>query len=122
MLCPTAFVPHRHASRSEQPLIVFLHRRLDRRTESPLVFASYGTSPSAPVSPRGAISSTPDCATPPRRMRVSLITSFPPSPGDLNEYGYHLACAMRNDPRVDLKILADEAGAQKELFGFPVER
>jgi glycosyltransferase involved in cell wall biosynthesis len=55
-------------------------------------------------------------------MRVSLITSFPPSPGDLNEYGYHLACAMRNDPRVDLKILADEAGPQQELSGFQVDR
>ena len=55
-------------------------------------------------------------------MRVSLVTSFPPSRGDLNEYGYHLACAMREDPQVELTILADDIPAQAELPGFQVQR
>ncbi len=56
------------------------------------------------------------------RIRVSLVTSFPPSRGDLNEYGYHLACALRDDPRVELTILADDTGVQDEPAGFRVER
>jgi glycosyltransferase involved in cell wall biosynthesis len=55
-------------------------------------------------------------------MRVSLVTSFPPSRGDLNEYGYHLASAMREDPRVELTILADDMPAPAELPGFQVQR
>jgi hypothetical protein len=55
-------------------------------------------------------------------MRVSLVSSFPPSRGDLNEYGYHLAFAMREDPRVELTILADDAHSQEELTGFHVQR
>jgi glycosyltransferase involved in cell wall biosynthesis len=55
-------------------------------------------------------------------MKVSLITSFPPSRGDLNEYGYHLACAMRDDPRVELRILADDTDSHIELAGFRVQR
>jgi glycosyltransferase involved in cell wall biosynthesis len=43
-----------------------------------------------------------------RRMKLLLVTSFPPSRGDLNEYGYHLACSLRDEPTVDLAILADE--------------
>jgi glycosyltransferase involved in cell wall biosynthesis len=56
-----------------------------------------------------------------RPMRVSLVTSFPPSRGDLNEYGYHLACALRDDPRVELSILADD-GPSEEVGGFRVQR
>jgi glycosyltransferase involved in cell wall biosynthesis len=56
-----------------------------------------------------------------RRMRVSLVTSFPPSRGDLNEYGYHVACALGSDPRVDLTILADD-GPSEEVGGFDVHR
>lgn len=56
------------------------------------------------------------------RMKVLLVTAFPPSRGDLNEYGYHLACSLRNNPQVDLVILADEIDDGKELDGFPVER
>src|SRR5258708_28777768 len=56
------------------------------------------------------------------RIRVALVTSFPPSRGDLNEYGYHLACALRDDPRVELTILADDTGVQEEPAGFRVER
>ncbi|MGD0986590.1 MAG: glycosyltransferase [Candidatus Sulfotelmatobacter sp.] len=58
----------------------------------------------------------------PARMKVLLVTSFPPSRGDLNEYGYHLACALRNDPQVDLVILADETDAKPELEDFHIER
>jgi glycosyltransferase involved in cell wall biosynthesis len=85
------------------------------------VLASQGTSPATHVSERGAMTGTRDAAAPPRRMRVSLVTSFPPSRGDLNEYGYHLACAMRDDPRVDLCILADD-GPSAEVDGFHVQR
>jgi glycosyltransferase involved in cell wall biosynthesis len=56
------------------------------------------------------------------RIRIALITSFPPSRGDLNEYGYHLARALQNDPRVQLIILADDSSSQPELPGFHVER
>jgi glycosyltransferase involved in cell wall biosynthesis len=54
-------------------------------------------------------------------MRISLVTSFPPSRGDLNEYGYHLACALRDDPHVDLDILADDVPSE-EIGGFNVHR
>jgi glycosyltransferase involved in cell wall biosynthesis len=57
-----------------------------------------------------------------QRMKVLLVTSFPPSRGDLNEYGFHLASALRNNPHVELVILADEIDCGNELDGFPVER
>jgi glycosyltransferase involved in cell wall biosynthesis len=59
---------------------------------------------------------------PSRPIRVALVTSFPPSRGDLNEYGFHLARTMRDDPRVELVVLADETQGGKELEGFRVER
>jgi len=86
------------------------------------VLASYGTSSSAQVSERRELSGTRDAAELPRRIKVSLVTSFPPSRGDLNEYGYHLACAMRDDPRVELSVLADDTDSQAELAGFRVQR
>jgi len=86
------------------------------------VLASYGTSSSAQVSERRELSGTRDAAELPRRMKVSLVTSFPPSRGDLNEYGYYLACAMRDDPRVELSILGDDSHSQEELAGFRVQR
>jgi glycosyltransferase involved in cell wall biosynthesis len=86
------------------------------------VFASYGTSSSAQVSERRELSGTRDGAALLRRVRVSLVTSFPPSRGDLNEYGYHIACAMRDDPRVELSILADDTESQADLAGFSVQR
>jgi len=85
------------------------------------VLASQGTSPVAQGSQRSALSGIRDAAALSRRMRVSLVTSFPPSRGDLNEYGYHLACAMRDDPRVELCILADD-GPSAEVDGFRVQR
>ena len=57
-----------------------------------------------------------------RRMKIALVTSFPPSRGDLNEYGYHLACALRDDPGVELVILADETSSVEEAPGFNVQR
>ena len=86
------------------------------------MLVSYGTNSHAPLSEPSTISHTPNLGALPRRMRVSLVTSFPPSRGDLNEYGYHLACAMREDPRVELTILADDIPAQAELPGFQVQR
>jgi glycosyltransferase involved in cell wall biosynthesis len=56
------------------------------------------------------------------RVRVALVTSFPPSRGDLNEYGYHLACALQDDTRVELIILADDTDVQDGPSGFRIER
>ncbi len=42
------------------------------------------------------------------RLKICLVTCFPPSRGDLNEYGFHLASALRQHPGVDLTLLADE--------------
>jgi glycosyltransferase involved in cell wall biosynthesis len=55
-------------------------------------------------------------------LRVCLVTCFPPSRGDLNEYGFHLACTLREEPDVDLVLLADEVSAGQELDGFTIER
>ena len=57
-----------------------------------------------------------------RRLKIALVTAFPPSQGDLNEYGYHLARAMQDDPRVELTILADEILSGAEDQGFDVHR
>src|ERR1700730_706145 len=121
----SSYLPERAGvlpARADQPFLVFQHRNIARPMESPLVLASFGTIPSAPLSEPGVISGTREPGTLPRRMRVSLVTSFPPSRGDLNEYGYHLACAMREDLRVELTILADDAHSQEELAGFHVQR
>ncbi len=71
-----------------------------------------------PESARDAVQDSADLV----RMKVLLVTSFPPSRGDLNEYGYHLASSLREDPDVDLVILADEIDGNRELDGFRVER
>jgi glycosyltransferase involved in cell wall biosynthesis len=63
-----------------------------------------------------------DTHLPSRPIKVALVTSFPPSRGDLNEYGFHLARALRDDRRVELVILADEIETAQELGGFRVER
>jgi glycosyltransferase involved in cell wall biosynthesis len=57
-----------------------------------------------------------------RPIRVLLVTSFPPSRGDLNEYGFHLARALQEDLRVELVVLADETAAAPELPGYRIER
>lgn len=55
-------------------------------------------------------------------MKIVLVTAFPPGRGDLNEYGYHLACALRERRQIDLTILADETSSGQELSGFHIER
>ncbi|HEV3512227.1 MAG TPA: glycosyltransferase [Candidatus Sulfotelmatobacter sp.] len=55
-------------------------------------------------------------------LKICLITCFPPSQGDLNEYGFHVASALRNEPAVDLVLLADQIAAGQELDGFKIER
>ena len=55
-------------------------------------------------------------------LKVCLVTCFPPSQGDLNEYGFHVASALRSDPNVDLLLLADQMNAGQELDGFKIER
>ncbi len=57
-----------------------------------------------------------------KRLKVALVTAFPPSRGDLNEYGYHIACALRDDPRIELTVLADTTNSAEELPGFRVQR
>ena len=41
-------------------------------------------------------------------MRICLITVFPPSGRQLNEYAFHLARSLQSNPLIDLRILADE--------------
>ncbi|HTW59099.1 MAG TPA: glycosyltransferase [Terriglobales bacterium] len=58
-------------------------------------------------------------------MRICLVTTFPPSPGGLNEYGLHLAQELRRNPFVDLTILGDDISSlpgSAELPGFSVVR
>src|SRR5579859_1268555 len=67
-------------------------------------------------------SSESSSAVQPSSLKVCLVTCFPPSQGDLNEYGFHVATALRNDPNVDLTLLADKMMQGQELDGFKVER
>lgn len=56
-------------------------------------------------------------------MKISLVTSFPPSRDALNEYGFHIACELRRIPGIELTVLADEySPTQPELDGFRVVR
>src|SRR5215831_4035110 len=56
-------------------------------------------------------------------MKICLVSSFPPSRDALNEYGFHIACELREIPGITLAILADEfAPVQAELDGFAVTR
>src|SRR6266496_6216463 len=72
------------------------------------------------------LSSTPDSADASTskltRLRICLVTCFPPSRGDLNEYGFHLASALGGNADVELVLLADEIPFGEELKGFDVER
>ncbi len=63
-----------------------------------------------------------DAAHPSKPLKICLVTCFPPSRGDLNEYGFHLATAMKDDPEVELLLLADEMKSPQELEGFNIER
>src|SRR5262250_38933 len=56
-------------------------------------------------------------------MKICLVTSFPPSRDALNEYGFHIACELRDLGAITLNILGDEfTPAQPELDGFAVTR
>src|SRR5262245_57596888 len=56
-------------------------------------------------------------------MKICLISSFPPSKGVLNEYGFHVARELQADPLVSLSVVADHLGAgEPELPDFQVER
>jgi glycosyltransferase involved in cell wall biosynthesis len=71
-------------------------------------------------------------------MKICLVAAFPPSGRQLNEYAFHIARELQNNPHVELTVLADEltdyefatnqhgeslkAEQQKELPGFHVIR
>ncbi|PYX65407.1 MAG: group 1 glycosyl transferase [Acidobacteria bacterium] len=56
-------------------------------------------------------------------MKICLVTSFPPSRRGLNEYGYHIARELQNNPLLSLTVLADELlSTEPELPGFSVVR
>ncbi len=70
-------------------------------------------------------------------MKICLVTAFPPSGRQLNEYGFHLARELQRNPLVNLTILGDKLTnyawatdkdgnaldcVQQELPGFEVVR
>jgi glycosyltransferase involved in cell wall biosynthesis len=70
-------------------------------------------------------------------MKICLVTAFPPSGRQLNEYAFYVAREMQRDPRINLTILADEldnyefatdengkplAASREEPAGFRVVR
>jgi glycosyltransferase involved in cell wall biosynthesis len=71
-------------------------------------------------------------------MKICLVTAFPPSGRQLNEYGFHLARELQRNPLVHLTILGDKLTSyewatdkdgkplsseqQQELAGFHVVR
>jgi glycosyltransferase involved in cell wall biosynthesis len=69
-------------------------------------------------------------------MKICLVTAFPPSGRQLNEYAFHIARELRGNPAIQLTILADELTnyefatdhngndlrPQEELPGFDVIR
>ena len=56
-------------------------------------------------------------------MKIAFITSFPPSRHALNEYGFHVAEQLRQEPSVDLTVLGDYLSTPAdELPGFRVDR
>jgi glycosyltransferase involved in cell wall biosynthesis len=71
-------------------------------------------------------------------MKICLVTAFPPSGRQLNEYGFHIARELQRNPLVNLTVLADKltdyawatdengkplsSAQQEELPGFHVVR
>ena len=43
-------------------------------------------------------------------MKICLVTAFPPSGRQLNEYAFYIARELQRDPRINLTILADRLG------------
>jgi glycosyltransferase involved in cell wall biosynthesis len=56
-------------------------------------------------------------------MKIALVTAFPPSRQGLNEYGFHIAEELRQQPGLDLTVLGDDLPQPApELPGFSVIR
>lgn len=56
-------------------------------------------------------------------MKICLVTAFPPSKRGLNEYGFHIARELQNDPLLSVTVLADELETpEPELPDFDVVR
>jgi glycosyltransferase involved in cell wall biosynthesis len=56
-------------------------------------------------------------------MKIALVTAFPPSRQGLNEYGFHIADQLRQQPGLDLTVLGDDVPERTaELPGFSVVR
>src|SRR5438552_1891884 len=54
-------------------------------------------------------------------MKICLVSAFPPSRRGLNEYGFHIARELQQDPLLSLTVLADQLEApQLELSDFNV--
>jgi glycosyltransferase involved in cell wall biosynthesis len=85
------------------------------------VLLSNTTNLSEQVYEHSSLPQARETSTGSNRLKVALVTSFPPSDGDLNEYGFHLACALQDDPRVDLTIFADKTD-KPEIGDFKVNR
>jgi glycosyltransferase involved in cell wall biosynthesis len=56
-------------------------------------------------------------------MKIALVTAFPPSRQGLNEYGFHIADQLRQQPGLELTVLGDDlTESGEELPGFSVVR
>jgi glycosyltransferase involved in cell wall biosynthesis len=56
-------------------------------------------------------------------MKIALVTAFPPSRQALNEYGFHIADELRQQPGIELTILGDNLSEPlPELPQFSVIR
>lgn len=56
-------------------------------------------------------------------MNICLVTAFPPSRHALNEYGFHIARELAQEPGLNLTILGDDLDTpQPELPGYNVVR
>jgi len=56
-------------------------------------------------------------------MKIALVTAFPPSRQALNEYGFHIADELRQQPGIELTVLGDDLTApMREPDGFSVIR
>jgi glycosyltransferase involved in cell wall biosynthesis len=56
-------------------------------------------------------------------VRIALITAFPPSRHALNEYGFHVAEQLRQQPGIELTVLGDYLQTPaNELPGFNIIR
>ncbi len=56
-------------------------------------------------------------------MKIAFISAFPPSRHALNEYGFHVADQLRQEPGIDLTVLADYLSSPADEHpGFNVIR